>query len=131
MLKTTKKLLLAVAVLLTLSTSTTFASSPDGGYEYMMVTTIESIIPAGLGRSRILITNPDGSQKDSKMQNFYSVAGINFGNIQDNNAQIIQMINENVANGWELFSVTTGTQSPSEGYGQGIYMTRYLFRRAK
>ena len=43
--------------------------------------------------------------------------------------EIVDKINEYTKDGWELMSVTSGVQSPSEKGSQGIYMTRYLFRK--
>jgi hypothetical protein len=96
---------------------------------YMQVSTIESIIPGGLGRSKMIITLPDGKQNDAGMENFYSIAGINFGNVQSNERAIINKINQITAEGWELHQVTSGVQSPSDGNAQGIFITRYLFKK--
>lgn len=100
-------------------------------YEYRQFSTVESIIPGGLGRSRIVSTSSDGTTIEKELQNLYSMVGINFGNIANNDRLIVDKVNEYTREGWELFVVTSGVQSPSEGKGQGIYMTRYLFRRAK
>jgi hypothetical protein len=96
---------------------------------YMQVSTIESIIPGGLGRSKMIITLPDGKQNDAAMENFYSLAGINFGNVQTNERAIINKINQITTEGWELHQVTSGVQSPSDGNAQGIFITRYLFKK--
>ncbi|MBC7446919.1 MAG: hypothetical protein H7330_02550 [Hymenobacteraceae bacterium] len=95
----------------------------------MQVTTIESIIPGGIGRSRMLTTNADGTQKIDEMENFYSLAGINFGNIQKNEAQILTTLSRLENEGWHLERVTTGVQSPADTKGGGIYMTRYLLKK--
>ena len=72
---------------------------------YMQVSTIESIIPAGGGRSKMIITLPNGKQNESGLENFYSIAGINFGNVQSNERAIIEKINQLTAEGWELHQV--------------------------
>lgn len=100
-------------------------------YEYRQFSTVESIVPGGLGRSRIVSTSVDGSAIEKELMNLYSMVGINFGNIANNDKLIVDKVNEYTKDGWELFAVTTGVQSPAEGKGQGIYMTRFLFRRAK
>ncbi len=104
-------------------------SADDGAEKYMVVTTVESIIPMGLGRSKVLITYPDMGQEEAKLENFYSGVGINFGNIQQNDNDILQRINTLSSQGWELYNVSTGVQSPTDGGKQGIYLTRYLFRK--
>ncbi|MCS7077400.1 MAG: hypothetical protein NZ455_11860 [Bacteroidia bacterium] len=100
-----------------------------GGDVYMQVTTVESIIPGGLGRSKMLITDEKGNTTETDMENFYSLVGINFGNITSNNKQIVTKINELCGKGWELDKVTAGVQSPTDGGKQGIYLTRYLFKK--
>ena len=96
---------------------------------YMQVSTIESIIPAGGGRSKMMITLPDGKQNESGLENFYSISGINFGNVQSNERAIIEKINQLTVEGWELHQVTSGVQSPSASKPQGIFITRYLFKK--
>lgn len=98
---------------------------------FMQITTVESIIPGGLGRSKMLITDENGGNTETDMENFYSMVGINFGNITANNKKIVAKINEMTDKGWELYQVTTGVQSPTDGGKQGIYLTRYLFKKKK
>lgn len=102
-------------------------------YQYRQFSTVESIIPGGLGRSRVIQTSENGSEIEKELKNFYSMVGINFGNIANNDRAIVERINEWSGQGWELFTVTTGVQSPSvtdNGGGTGgIFITRYLFRK--
>jgi len=126
--------------------------------EYKVITSIESIIPAGIGRSRIISEEDsldytdfttertdgkkskqgDVKRKDAKIENFeetkllnfFSVTGINFQNIASNDALISDKINAMVASGWELAFVVSGVESDSgKGDGQGIFITRYIFKR--
>ncbi len=102
-------------------------------YEYKQFSTIESIIPGGLGRSRILATDKNGTAVEKDLMNFYSMVGINFGNISNNDKLIVDKINEYSSDGWELYQVTTGS-STSQSNGStsaGIFITRYLFKKAK
>lgn len=98
-------------------------------YRYKQFSTVESIVPGGLGRSRIVTTDENGTTVEKDLLNFYSMVGINFGNISSNDRMIVDKINEYTRDGWELFQVTTGVQSPSEKQSGGIYLTRYLFRK--
>jgi hypothetical protein len=129
-------------------------------YEYKVITTVESIVPMGIGRSRIVeekspidaanftTERTDGKkskQKDvkrkdakvslfaeTKLLNFYSIAGINFQNIASNDALISSKINSLVEQGFELAFVTSGVESDSgKGDGKGIFITRYVFKRLK
>jgi len=107
----------------------------DNNYEYKQFSTVESIIPAGLGRSRIIETSNDGQFTEKELKNFYSAVGINFNNIANNDQVIVGRLNDYTSQGWELVEINTGVQSPAIGangsHGEGIYMTRYLFRRLK
>ena len=102
-------------------------------YEYKQFSTVESIVPGGLGRSRILSTDKSGTMVEKDLMNFYSLVGINFGNISNNDKLIVDKVNEYCSDGWELYQVTTGS-STSQSNGNtsnGIFITRYLFRKAK
>ncbi|MCB0639226.1 MAG: hypothetical protein KDC54_21515 [Lewinella sp.] len=126
--------------------------------QYQIVTVVESIVPGGVGRSRIIhereevnaeefttertdgrTSNQDevsrGDLKvdnfeETKLLNFFSLGGINFQNIASNDAIITDKINQLSAEGWELVFVTSGVES----YGgdvdsNGIFITRFIFRR--
>jgi hypothetical protein len=127
--------------------------------EYKVVTVVESIVPMGAGRSRIIEATTDmdyqqfttertegkdgGKQgkvkrKDAKIEalnetkllNFYSGVGLNFQNIASNDAMITSMLNKMSKDGWDLFSVAAGVESKgSKDDNAGIFITRYLFKR--
>lgn len=102
-------------------------------YEYFQFSTIESVIPGGLGRSRILTTDTKGQLLEKDLKNFYSMVGLNFKNIANNDNAIVERINEYSNEGWELVNVATGShaQSFDGNTSGGLFITRYLFRRAK
>jgi hypothetical protein len=126
--------------------------------EWKVVTVIESIVPAGLGRSRMIenmteikpedykVSRTDGKTTDkpqprrqelkvdkfdeTKMLNFYAISGINFQNIASNDAMIGGRIMELAAEGWKFVFVTSGVESDAGGSdGQGIFITRMFFTR--
>ena len=149
-----KKFLLVV-VLLTSSIIEINAQS----YEFKVITSVESIVPMGLGRSRIISSDQEQNYQDftslrsaenkkqnkskrgdvkidqfeeTKLVNFYSIAGINFKNIASNDAIISSKINTMVTEGWDLAFVTSGVESDAgKGDGKGIFITRYIFKRLK
>jgi hypothetical protein len=49
--------------------------------------------------------------------------------VQSNERAIIEKINQLTIEGWELHQVTSGVQSPSASKSQGIFITRYLFKK--
>ena len=88
-------------------------------YDYKIVTSVESVVPGGLGRSRIIenggnvdytqfttTRSKDGKEKTSKdrsdvkiddlkestLVNFYSLVGINFQNIASNDAMMTSLL---------------------------------------
>lgn len=126
--------------------------------EFKIVTVVESIVPMGIGRSRIIdsqtevdaaefaTARTDGttsnqkeiSRKDikideleeTKLLNFFSATGINFQNIASNDAMISSKINSMTSDGWELTYVTSGVESNAGAEdGQGIFITRLFFSR--
>lgn len=126
--------------------------------KFKIITTIESIVPGGVGRSRIIengteinyneftTERTDGKKSDqgkvkrgdakvdkfseTKMLNFYSMVGINFQNIASNDALISSMLNDLSTQGWELFSVVSGVESDAgKQDGDGIFITRYIFKK--
>ncbi|MGE0772954.1 MAG: hypothetical protein AB7K37_14660 [Cyclobacteriaceae bacterium] len=128
------------------------------GQEYRIVTTVESIVPGGLGRSRmtyateqadyksLTTSRDDGTKSDmgdvkrgevkieafeeTKLLNFYSIAGINFQNISSNDAVVSNKLTEMAKEGWELVFVTSGVESDAgKSDGNGIFITRYVFKK--
>ena len=98
-------------------------------YEYQQMTAVESVVPGGLGRSRLITSAKDGSMEEIKLENFFSFVGINFGNIKENDKVLAGKIEEKVNAGWELVSITPGVYASDKS--TGIFITRYLFRRKK
>ena len=106
-------------------------NTPAPAYEYMSLTTVESIVPGGLGRSRMLIDGGNGNLDEQKIKNIYSMVGIKMENIFYNDQDVVAKLNDLSTEGWELAFANTGVQSPSQGGSTGIYCTRYILRRVK
>ncbi len=102
-------------------------------YTYRQFSTIESVVPGGLGRSRIITSDDKEQAVEKDLLNFYSMTGINFKNVANNDRVIVDAINQYIAEGWELHTVTTGVNDSGGGQGggggTGIFITRYLFRK--
>ena len=148
-----KQFLLLLSFLLTAATG--FAQK----YEYRIVTTVESIVPNGIGRSRMISSNEtrdykefttsrseeDNSRNSSdrsdirvkafdetKLLNFYNLGGIRFQNIVANDAVVTSKLNTMAEEGWDLTFVNSAVESDGgKDDGVGIFITRYVFRRAK
>ena len=118
-------------------------------YEYQIVTVIESIVPNGLGRSRMISANEtrdyteftstrsDEDNKrnksdrgdirvkgfdETKLLNFYNLGGIRFQNIAANDALVMSKINTMAEQGWELVFINSGVESEGgKGDGNGIF----------
>tara|TARA_B100000902_G_C26528093_1_gene536524 strand:+ start:26 stop:478 length:453 start_codon:yes stop_codon:yes gene_type:complete len=126
--------------------------------EYKVITTVESIVPGGVGRSRIIENNQeldykqfttarvDGKDRNSKdvkrkglkidnmnetkLLNFYSMGGINFQNIASNDAITSSKLNDLASDGWIISHVVSGVESDSgKDDGNGIFITRYILSK--
>jgi hypothetical protein len=143
-----------------LAIALSFIAFASFGQEYKIITTVESIVPMGLGRSRMVdpqssadykpltTERTDGkksSQNDvkrddikidnfeeTKLLNFFSAVGINFQNIASNDAVVSSKLNDLAKEGWTLAFVTSGVESDAgDKDGNGIFITRYVFKRDK
>jgi hypothetical protein len=123
-----KKILLLVIIAVIYSASNLYAQAQTSQTRFLQITTIESVVGGGIGRSKMIITKEDGSQEEKDLENLFSVAGINFRNIRDNETSILQTLKSYTENGWKLFSTTPLTLSPGTN-GYGIFMTRYLLTK--
>jgi hypothetical protein len=117
----------AIVLFFALIISTFSISFAQQGYEFMQVTAVESVVPAGLGRSRLLTTDPNGQVVEKELKNFFSAVGINFGNIANNDRVIAARVQEYANEGWELINITSGVYGAEKS--TGIFITRYFFRR--
>ncbi len=147
------KKILSLAAFLFMAAYGTMAQS-----EFKIVTIVESIVPGGLGRSRIIdnqtavnaadftterTDGKDSKQDDvkrsdikvnafqeTKLVNFYSLVGINFQNIASNDAVISSKINNMLKEGWKLSFVTSSVESDAgKDDGNGIFITRLYFSK--
>lgn len=148
-----------LATLLVLLFSTIVEAQEKPVCEVKIITSIESIVPNGVGRSRLISTDSEVDYRDftttqteekgdrnksdrqeirikdydeTKLLNFYNVGGIRFQNVASNDALLTSKINQMLLDGWDLTFVNTGVES----YGgrddsNGIFVTRYLFKRIK
>ena len=152
------------------------AQAQQPKYDIQIVSCIESLVPSGVGRSRMIspvievnyqdFTSQQTAAKndknkskrneirikeyeETKLLNFYNEGGIRFQNIVSNDALITSKINDMLANGWELYDVKTGVESKmanasvkkelikalldddseSANDPNGIFLTRYFFRK--
>jgi hypothetical protein len=108
------------------------AAAPDAATEptkkFMQVTTIESVIGGGFGRSKMVITKEDGSQEERDMENLFSLTGMNLKNIKSNESDILKTLKTYTDDGWKIDHVIPLTLSPGDK-GPGIFMTRYLLSK--
>ena len=151
-----KKIYVLIAILCCIYTS------EAQSYEYQVMTSVESIIPSGAGRSRLISTNETRNYKDftstrtdgktekdkrnksdrgdirvknfeeTKLLNFFNIAGIRFQNIAANDAVITSKINTMTLEGWELAFITSAVESDAgKSDGKGIFITRYIFKKLR
>ena len=152
------RIFLIISLFLLLFNSKESVGQSGSGYEYKVITVVESIVPGGIGRSRMIENNvevniddftterSEGTDSDqgsikrkdakidefseSKMLNFYSLTGINFQNIASNDALVSSKLNQLSNEGWVLEFVTSAVESDAGSEdGNGIYITRYILKR--
>ena len=100
----------------------------DSAKAMMQITALESTLPGGVGRSKLIIPKMDGSRIEEDPDNLFSFSGINFRNIRNNDERLLKVLKQYTSEGWTVNSVTSFTLSQSDK-GQGIFMTRYLLSR--
>jgi len=144
--------------LFTLPITRSFSQEPTKQeYEVKVITSLESIVPNGLGRSRLISSddvrdykNFTSSQtednnsrnkssrknlrvkefEETKLLNFYNLGGIRLQNIAANDAIISSKITTMISEGWNLIFVTSAVESDAgKDDGRGIFITRYIFKR--
>ena len=125
-----KRIITAIALTLMVFTETRAQEiKAEPSKQFMQITTVESVVAGGLGRSRMIITQADGTQKEMEMENLFSMVGINFKNIKENEDRILRTLKEYTVNGWKLDQVTSLTLSQNDSGAGGIFMTRYLLSK--
>lgn len=148
------KKLVTVFALYTLLINPVFSQQ---AFEVKVITSVESIVPSGLGRSRMLSSNDErdyrqftseqteddntrnaSKRKDirvknfeeTKLLNFYNLGGIRFQNIVANDALISSKLTDMLTEGWDLVFVTSAVESDAgRNDDNGIFITRYIFKR--
>ncbi len=147
---TMKKIILGIALGLT-------CFIEANAQEFKVITSVESIVPSGMGRSRIIEakeekdyeeytstqTEEDNTRnkskrkdirvknfEETKLLNFYNITGIRFQNIAANDAVISSKLNKMSEEGWQLIHVVSAVESDAgDKDGQGIFITRYIFKK--
>jgi len=152
-----RKLTVITILFMVLATNAFAQETTKKEFEVKVITSIESIIPDGLGRSRIISANDKRDYKkftssqteddntrnkskrkdirvkgfeETKLLNFYNIGGIRFQNIASNDAIISSKLTAMISEGWDLVFVTSAVESDvGKNDGNGIFITRYIFKR--
>mgnify|MGYP003109639744 FL=1 len=152
------KKLASIITLLTLSVVHMYGQETSKqAFEIKVITSVESIIPSGLGRSRLISSNDERDYKqftssrteenntrnkskrkdirlknfeETKLLNFYNLGGIRFQNIAANDALISSKLTEMLSEGWDLMFITSAVESDAgKNDDNGIFITRYILKR--
>tara|TARA_R110002012_G_scaffold267651_1_gene451512 strand:+ start:2684 stop:3154 length:471 start_codon:yes stop_codon:yes gene_type:complete len=152
------KKLASIISLLTLSVAHMYGQETSKqAFEIKVITSVESIIPSGLGRSRLISSNDERDYKqftssrteenntrnkskrkdirlknfeETKLLNFYNLGGIRFQNIAANDALISSKLTEMLSKGWDLMFITSAVESDAgKNDDNGIFNTRYILKR--
>ena len=136
-----KKLLLSLALF-------GFFTSSWAQTQVKILTVVESIVPMGIGRSRIIesvdtvsstfLADVNTARDEMKIEKFneikllnlYSGVGINFQNIASNDAIVTAKLISLLREGWKISFVLGGVESNAgKDDGQGIFVTRYILTK--
>ena len=125
-------------ILLILIAAFNQANETSPQFEFTSFTVVESIIPNGLGRSRIInsleprdyneytsIKSPGfqsrnksdrqeiraNEYEETKLLNFFNIVGIRFQNIAANDALINSKVSTMLNDGWELVNIVAGVEA--------------------
>ncbi|WP_397445277.1 hypothetical protein [Polaribacter sp. R77954] len=152
-----KKIVSLIILIVLISKSAIAQDTAKQLYEIKVITSVESIVSSGLGRSRLISTDDErnyekftsnqsedsttrnkSKRKDirvknfeeTKLLNFFNLGGIRFQNIAANDALISSKLTTMLSKGWELMFVTSAVESDA-GHkdNNGIFITRYIFKR--
>jgi hypothetical protein len=120
---TSTKLVLVLAIAgSTLSLMAFNSKSPNNEKkEIMQVNVLESVVSGGVGRSRMIVTQSNGEQQTIDLENYYSMVGVNFSNIQSNDKKVVEKLNELEKQGWSIVAQSAG--------GNNIYATKIVLER--
>ncbi|GAA4232092.1 hypothetical protein GCM10022291_06030 [Postechiella marina] len=152
-----KNLTLSILVFTVLTTNVYAQEATTQDYQIKVITSVESIISSGLGRSRLISSNNERNYKtftssqtendnsrnkakrkdirvkefeETKLLNFFNLGGIRFQNIAANDTVISSKLTAMLAEGWDLLFVTSAVESDAgKSDGNGIFITRYIFKR--
>ncbi|MBD3660829.1 MAG: hypothetical protein HUJ11_01310 [Arenibacter algicola] len=152
------KKLASIVTLLALSVAQMYGQETSKqAFEIKVITSVESIIPSGLGRSRLISSNEERDYKqftssrteenntrnkskrkdirlknfeETKLLNFYNLGGIRFQNIAANESLSSSKLTEMLSKGWDLMFITSAVESDAgKNDDNGIFITRYILKR--
>ena len=135
-----------------------YSFKPEGHlYDFKTITVVESIVPNGLGRSRMIesleikdykefskIMSEEDNERnksdrgeirvknyeETKLLNFFNIGGIRFQNIAANDAIVNSRVSQFLDEGWEIVSINSGVESVgSADDNNGLFITRFYFKK--
>ncbi len=137
-----------------------YSFKPEGAlYDFKTITVVESIVPNGIGRSRMIesleikdykeyskiMSEEDNDRnksdrgeirvknyEETKLLNFFNIGGIRFQNIAANDAIVNSKVNQFLDEGWEIVSINSGVESVGgKDDANGLFITRFYFKKQK
>jgi hypothetical protein len=117
-----KSALLGALISVVIFLGSAFINKTQEAEQYVQVIVLESHIRGGLGRSRLIITYPEGTKEELELSNYQSMTGINFANVTGNEKSIVTTLNKLGAQGYQLKWLESGVS-------EGIYVTKYVFKK--
>ena len=94
-----------------LTTANVQAQSVAGSFSYQNVTTIESVVAGGFGRSKVIFTPAFKGLAEAPLENLFSLTGLNLGNLTKNEETINRLMQTMNDEGFVLVQAVPLTSS--------------------
>lgn len=104
-----------------------FNNSKPFASQYIHVNILESTIPGGGGRSKIIVTDASGATKENiDIKNYYSLLGLNFKNIMKNDGNVAKILNKYAGEGYEVVSSSSSTVGNEK---LAVFVTKIIMKK--
>ncbi len=99
----------------------------DKKSKVLVITTAESLVGGGAARSRMIISE-EGKSEELKIENLYSLVGLNISNLKSNDVYITEKIQAYLNEGYQIISSNASVTAESGGTS-GLLFTRYVLKK--
>jgi hypothetical protein len=131
--KITAAVCVAALIAFTLFSAFQTKSRNQNRFKIMQLTSVESLVSGGMARSKLISSDASGKLEEQDLAHFYSLVGIKFDNINNNDIAVAKKLEDLYNDGWVLESTNSSFGVRASGSGNsenGIIVTRYILKKA-